>query len=78
MTQHVPSYLVPANAAKGSYDAMLLLPAFCPDCRELAMEIVEQRANDSYEARCMACGCQTFGNSSSELLIAKRGVDSTR
>jgi hypothetical protein len=76
VTQHVPSYLVPANAAKGS--AVLILPAFCPDCRELTMEIVERRANDSYKARCMACGCQTFGKISPELLITKRGVDTPR
>ena len=78
MTQHVPSYLVPVNAAKGSYDAMLIFPAFCPDCRELTMEIEEHGSNDTYEARCVAGGCQTFGKVSAGLLITKRDVDSTR
>jgi len=58
--------------------AMLLLPTFCPDCNELTMEVVEHRPNDSYEARCTACGCQTFGKISPELLITKGAIESTR
>jgi hypothetical protein len=58
--------------------AMLLLPTFCPDCNEPTMEVVEHRPNDSYEARCTACGCHTFGKISPELLIVKAAVDSTR
>ena len=58
--------------------AMLILPTFCPDCNEPTMEVVEHRPNDSYEARCTACGCETFGKISVELLIRKHAVESTR
>lgn len=58
--------------------AMLILPTFCPDCNEPTMEVVEHRPNDSYEARCTACGCQTFGKISAELLITRHAVESTR
>ena len=84
VAQHVPFYLVPANAAKGSYTgsrseiAMLILPTFCPDCNEPTMEVVEHRPNDSYEARCTACGCHTFGKISPELLITNHAIDGTR
>jgi len=50
---------------------MLILPAFCPDCNEPTMEVVEHRPNDSYEAKCTACGCHTFGKILPELLIVK-------
>jgi hypothetical protein len=58
--------------------AMFFLPTFCPDCSGLTMEVVEHRPNDSYEAQCTACGCQTFGKISAELLITKHSVESTR
>jgi hypothetical protein len=80
----LPLYLASAKSAKGSYTgsrargAMLILLTFCPDCNEPAMEVVEHRPNDSYEARCTACGCEIFGKISAELLIAKRTVESTR
>jgi hypothetical protein len=48
---------------------MLILPALCPDCNEPTMEVVEHQPNDSYEAQCTACGCQTFGKIPHELLI---------
>ena len=57
---------------------MLILTTFCPDCNEPTMEVVEHRPNDSYEARCTACGCETFGKISVELLITKHAVESTR
>ena len=57
--------------------AMLILPTFCPDCNEPTMEVVEHRPNDSYEAECTACGCQTFGKISAELLITKHAVETT-
>ena len=37
--------------------AMLFLPTSCPDCKRLTMEVVEYEPDDSYEARCTACGC---------------------
>ena len=54
------------------------LPTFCPECNEPAMEVVEHRPNDSYEARWTACGCHTFVKISPELLITKHAIDSTR
>jgi hypothetical protein len=60
----------------GGRDA--ILPTFCPDCNEPTMEVVKHGPNDSYEARCTASGCHTFGKISPELLITKRAIDSTR
>ena len=57
--------------------AMLILPTFCLDCNEPTMEVVEHGPNDSYEARCTACGCETFGKISVELLITKHAIEST-
>ena len=54
------------------------LPTFCPECNEPAMEVVEHRPNDSYEARWTACGCHTFVKISPELLITKHAIDGTR
>ena len=58
--------------------AMLVLPTFCPDCNEPSMEVVEHRPNNSYEARCTACGCETFGKISADLRITKHAVESAR
>jgi hypothetical protein len=82
VAQHVPFYLVPTKAAKGSYTsshaqvAMLILPTLCTDCNEPTMEVVEHRPNDSYEARCAACGCRSLGKIAPELLIVKCDIDS--
>jgi hypothetical protein len=62
---------------KWSEVAMLILPAFCPDCNEPTMEVVEHRPDDSYEAQCTACGCHTFGKIPPELLITKRAIERT-
>jgi hypothetical protein len=56
---------------------MLILPTFCPDCNEPTMKVVEHTPNDSYEARCTACGCRTFGKISAELLT-EHAVEGTR
>ena len=42
------------------------------------MEVVEHEPDDSYEARCTACGCLSLGKISPELLITKRAIESTR
>jgi hypothetical protein len=55
---------------------MLILPTFCPDCNEPTMEVVEHEPDDSYEARCTACGCLSLGKISPELLITKRAIES--
>ena len=55
--------------------AMLLLPAFCPECNRFTMEVVEYGEDDSYEARCTTCGCRGRGKISPELLIVKDGID---
>jgi hypothetical protein len=84
VAQDVPFYLVPTKAAKESYNWLSLggrdaiLPTFCPDCNEPTMEVVKHGPNNSYEARCTASGCHTFGKISPELLITKRAIDSTR
>jgi hypothetical protein len=41
------------------------------------MEVVEYEPDDSYEARCTACGCRRLGTIAPELLIAKRAIDIT-
>jgi hypothetical protein len=52
VAQHIPFYLVPTKAAKGSYAgshaqvAMLILPTLCPDCNEPRWRVVEHRPND--------------------------------
>jgi hypothetical protein len=56
---------------------MLILPTFCPDCNEPTMEVVEHSRPIHYEAQCTACGCQTFGKISAELLITRHAVEST-
>jgi hypothetical protein len=42
------------------------------------MEVVEYQADDSYEARCTACGCLRLGKISPDLLIAKGVIDISR
>jgi hypothetical protein len=56
---------------------MLFLPTSCPDCNRLTMEVVEYEPDDSYEARCTACGCLRLGKIAPERLITKRAIDST-
>ena len=56
---------------------MLILPTFCPDCNEPTMEVVEHEPDDSYEARCTACGCRSLGKISPEFLIMKGTSDNT-
>jgi hypothetical protein len=56
---------------------MVLLPTFCPDCSGFTMEVVEYRADDSYEARCTVCGYRGFGKIAPELLVAKGAIYST-
>jgi hypothetical protein len=41
------------------------------------MEVVEYEPDDSYEARCTACGCLRLGTISPELLITKGVTDIT-
>jgi hypothetical protein len=53
---------------------MLFLPTPCLVCNRLTMEVVEYRADDSYEAQCTACGYRAFGTISPELLIAKGAI----
>ena len=55
---------------------MLFLPTSCPDCNGLTMEVVEYEPDDSYEARCTACGCLRLGKIAPERLITKRAIDS--
>jgi hypothetical protein len=55
---------------------MVLLPTFCPDCNGFTMKVVKYGLDDSYEARCTACGYHSFGKISPELLIASAS-DST-
>jgi hypothetical protein len=55
--------------------AMVLLPAFCPACNGFTMKVVKYGLDDSYEARCTACGYNSFGKISPELLIVKDAVD---
>ena len=57
--------------------AMVLLPTFCPACSGFTMKVVKYGLDDSYEARCTACGYNSFGKISPELLIVKGAVDST-
>lgn len=56
---------------------MVLLPTFCPACNGFTMKVVKYGLDDSYEARCTACGYNSFGKISPELLIVKGAVDST-
>jgi len=56
---------------------MLFLPTPCLVCNRLTMEVVEYRADDSYEARCTNCGYRGFGTISPELLFAVGAIDST-
>jgi hypothetical protein len=56
---------------------MLFLPTSCPDCNGLTMEVVEYEPDDSYEARCTACGCCSLGKIAPERLITKGATDST-
>jgi hypothetical protein len=56
---------------------MLFLPTSCPDCNGFTMEVVEYGLDDSYEARCMACGYCGFGKIAPERLIAKGAIYST-
>jgi hypothetical protein len=57
---------------------MLFLPTPCLVCNRLTMEVVEYRADDSYEARCTNCGFRGFGTISPELLIAKGAINISR
>jgi hypothetical protein len=57
--------------------AMVLLPTFFPACNGFTMKVVKYGLDDSYEARCTACGYNSFGKISPELLIVKGVVDST-
>ena len=57
--------------------AMVLLPTFCPACNGFTMKVVKYGLDDSYEARCTACGYNSFGKISPELLIVNGAVDST-
>jgi len=57
---------------------MFFLPSRCPDCNRRTMEVVEYRADDSYEARCTNCGYRGFGTIAPERLIAKGAVNISR
>jgi hypothetical protein len=41
------------------------------------MEVVEYKPDDSYEARCTACGCLRLGKIAPERLFAVGAIDST-
>jgi hypothetical protein len=58
--------------------AMILLPIFCPECNGFTMKVMRYEPDDdSYEARCTACGYHSFGKISPELLIVKGAIYST-
>ena len=58
--------------------AMILLPIFCPECKGFTMKVMRYEPDDdSYEARCTACGYHSFGKISPELLIVKGAICST-
>jgi hypothetical protein len=42
------------------------------------MEVVEYKPDDSYEARCTACGCLRLSKLAPERLIMKRAIDISR
>ena len=52
---------------------MLLLPTSCPDCYGFTME-VEVGLDDSYQARCVACGYCAFDKIAPERLVAKGAI----
>ncbi len=57
---------------------MVLLPTFCPKCNEFTMKVMKYEPDDdSYQARCTACGYHSFGKISPELLIVKGVVNNT-
>src|SRR5262249_1852836 len=57
--------------------AVVFLSAVFPACNGFTMKVVKYGLDDSYEARCTACGYNSFGKISPELLIVKGAVDST-